>query len=311
MKFRNILPLTILLSVSSVLHAEEGGSGHYLPGSMSSFVDGVPTDETFIARYNLLYYEGDIDLLAPLPFAGLTAAGAEARSLANGLTLLWRPPLDLGERWSYAMSTTIPYVTMDVSATVAGRRVSSRLDGIGDIVLMPLMLNYNVSKDFNINGRVGVYAPTGRYEVGRLANTGKNFWTVEPTLGLMYFGQENGIEASLFSGLDLNAENEDTHYKSGAQFHLDGTLAQHLPILGGLAGLGVNGYWYEQVTGDSGTGANFGSFEGQTAGLGPVFSFAKKLGDLDLIAEVKWLHEMETQRRLEGDYLWLKFVLKF
>ena len=35
---------------------------------------------------------------------------------------------------------------------------------IGDIVLMPLMLNYKVTRDFNVNFRVGIYAPTGNYE---------------------------------------------------------------------------------------------------------------------------------------------------
>lgn len=64
--------------------------------------------------------------------------------------------------------------------------------------------------NLNLNFRTGIYAPTGDYEVGRLANTGKNFWTFEPTLGLMYFGLNNGIEASVFVGADFNTENPAT-----------------------------------------------------------------------------------------------------
>ena len=97
------------------------------------------------------------------------------------------------------MSATLPYVWMDVSADVSAKGItaqrSSQVNGLGDVVLMPLMLNQNLSPDFNINYRVAFYAPTGSYEVGRLANPGKNFWTVEPTVGFMYFGQTNGIEA--------------------------------------------------------------------------------------------------------------------
>ena len=37
----------------------------------------------------------------------------------------------------------------------------------------PFMLNQKVNPCWNINYRVGVYAPTGDYEVGRLANAGK------------------------------------------------------------------------------------------------------------------------------------------
>jgi hypothetical protein len=303
-----------LLTVTAA-YAEEGGTGHYLPGSMSSFVDAVPLHETFIVRYNLVYYNGSIGLNQPLPIAGLQTVGAEATSWAHGMTLLWRPPVEMGERWSYAMSATVPFMSLDVTANVTtgvgtARRTSS-VNGLGDIVLMPLMLNYNINSNLNVNFRTGIYAPTGDYEVGRLANTSKNFWTYEPTLGLMYFGVNNGVEASLFTSFDFNTENPDTSYQSGTQFHIDGTLAQHFPMLGGLAGVGANGYWYQQITGDSGSGATYGDFEAMTTGVGPVVSYVFKIGKVDMIAEAKWLHEVETQKRMQGDIVWFKLVAKF
>ena len=63
---------------------------------------------------------------------------------------------------------------------------------------MPLMLNYTVNPDVNVNVRVAAYAPTGRYQVGRLANTGKNFWTIEPTIGLIYFGKKTELKPHCF-----------------------------------------------------------------------------------------------------------------
>ena len=314
----SLVALTALAAPS--LQAEEGGSGHYLPGSMSSFVDSVPAGETFLARLNTLFYEGSYSKDLALPLAGLRSGGVDAESFATGLSMLWRPPLDLGDQWSFAMSTTVPWVWMDVSADIdatlpgglpATVRRSDSVDGLGDTVLMPLMINYKATDDFSVNFRVAAYAPTGDYEVGRLANPGKNYWTFEPTLALMYFGQKSGFEASLFTGMSFNTENEDTNYKTGNQFHIESTLAQHIPLAGGLAGVGVNGFWYEQVTGDSGSGANFGDFKGSTAGLGPVLSYTTKIGGHDLIAEVKWLHELETEKRLEGDYIWFKLIYKF
>jgi len=299
--------------------AEEGGSGHYLPGSMASFVDGVPLKEAFIVRVNVLNYNGNVNASKPIPLGGKTTLGADATSWGYGLTLLWRPPLEIGKDWSYAMSATIPYIMMDVSADVEATAGSvssavsrsSSTNGLGDIVLMPLMLNYNVHPDFNVNFRVGAYAPTGDYKVGRLANTGKNFWTIEPVLGLMYFGQQNGFEASAFLGADFNTENDDTDYRSGRQVHVDGTLAQHFPLLGGLAGGGVSAYYYKQVTADSGEGATLGDFKGKTVGVGPVISYVHSLWGIDTIFELKWLHEVETENRLKGDIVWLKAVCKF
>jgi len=300
--------------------AEEGGSGHYLPGSMASFIDAVPLTETFLTRLNVIHYKGSIGAQQPLPIAGVTTLGVDASSWGYGLTLLWRPPVELGERWSYAMSATIPYLSMDVSAGANATLPSgapgsvarsSSTNALGDLVLMPLMLNYNVNPDFNVNFRVGLYAPTGSYDVGRLANTGKNFWTIEPVVGFMYLGQKNGVEASVFTGFDFNTENKDTNYKSGTQFHLDGTLAQHFPLFGGLAGAGLSAYYYQQVAGDSGSGATLGAFKGRSVGVGPALSYVSKIGTHDTLVELKWLHEVETQNRLKGDIVWLKAVLKF
>ena len=90
--------------------AEEGGSGHYMPGSMSSFVDGVPTEETFIARYNFLLWDAEVEANRTLPIAGLLTAGADITSYANGLTLLWRPSWgSINDRWSYALLFDQPF----------------------------------------------------------------------------------------------------------------------------------------------------------------------------------------------------------
>ncbi len=306
-----------LIFAGSVGYAEEGGSGHYFQGSMSSFVDGAPSAPTFITRFNYAVYDGQVDINREIPIAGLLAGNVDASSTAIGLTVLWAPDWNLGEKWQYSMAVTIPWVDLKVAADVrdpiSGPTISrgDRVKALGDIVFIPAMFNYNVNPDFNINMRVTFYVPTGDYEVGRLANTGKNFLTIEPTVGFMYLGQKNGREASLFFGADFNQKNDDTDYQSGTQIHFDGTLAQHLPLWGGLAGIGLSGYWYRQVTGDSGSGANFGDFKAQANGLGPVLSFASNAGGNDVIAELKWLKEFGNENRLEGDTLWFKILGKF
>lgn len=314
------LALAIGLSALPAM-AEEGGSGHYTPGSIASFMDGVSPTPALITRINILNYRGGVDKDVALPIGGLTALGANAQSWGYGFTMFWRPKVEIGEGWSYAMSTTIPYVTMEVSAdtavtlpsggTTGGPRRADRTTGLGDIILMPVMFNYTVDPEFSVNARLTGYAPTGSYKVGRLANTGKNFWTIEPTVGFMYFGQKNGREASVFIGADFNQENPGTKYKSGTQLHIDGTFAQHLPLAGGVAGLGLGAFYYKQVTDDSGEGATLGAFRAKTVGLGPVISYIRKLEGADLMVEFKWLQENDTAKRLKGDTYFLKAMLKF
>jgi len=298
---------TLFLSSGSIM-AEEGGSGHYMPGSMASFMDGVASEPSFLLRLNYLYYSGEADVTIPL--GGQHVVDMKARSNVLGITAFWSPEWGIiDEKWNYAMSATIPVVDMDVSGRVSPLSVNDDLTKIGDIVLMPLMLNYKVNEDFNINTRLALYAPTGDYEAGRLSNTGKNFWTVEPTVGFMYFGKNNGREASLFIGADFNEKNDATDYKSGTQVHFDGTLAQHFPFKNGLAGVGVTGYYYKQVTDDSGSGATLGAFRAKAAGVGPVLSYISHSGEI--LGEIKYIHDIENERRLKGDTIFFKLTGKF
>ena len=74
-------------------------------------------------------------------------------------------------------------------------------------------------------------------------------------------------------------------------------------------GAGANGFFYQQITGDSGGGAKLGSFEGMTAGIGPTISYAYSVGGLDLAAEVKWLPEIDVANRLSGNTVWFKLAV--
>ena len=307
--------LLILLCGSAL--AEEGGSGHYFPGSMSSFIDGIPSEPGFVVRAQYIGYDGDAAINREFPYAGLIAGNVSAQTSVFGLTFLWAPRWDLGDKWSYAMTATVPWVDIEVAADVrapgGGPSVRRRDEqsALGDIVLIPAMFRYKVSPDFSIDTRLALYAPTGDYEVGRLANTGKNFWTIEPTVSLMYFGQKNGREASIFFGASFNQKNDDTDYRSGTQVHIDGTLAQHFPLWKGLAGVGISAFWYQQVEGDGGSGATLGDFKARTNGVGPELSFVKSRENLTVSASLKWLSEFSNKNRLEGDIIWFKIVGSF
>lgn len=314
------LYVSLFVATLNASQAEEGGSGHYFPGSMASFMDGVSPVPALIARLNVIAYRGGVASDVVLPIAGQAALDVDVETRVVGATVFWRPEWgSLGERWSYAMSGTVPFVDLQVQAqvteTVAGMPVAVEREdtdsGLGDIVLQPVMFNYAASSDLNANFRLSIYAPTGNYEVGKLANTSKNFWSLEPTVALIYLGQESGLEASLFIGVTFNAENPDTDYRSGTQAHMDGTLAQHFPAFGGSFGVGGTGYWYQQITDDSGSGASFGGFRARAHGLGPVLSYVRSFGTSQLLTELKWIKEFANRRRPEGDILFLKLMWHF
>lgn len=308
--------LTIALATSLAslpLFAEEGGSGHYLPGAMASFIDALPGRESFAYVNAFTGYTGSSSRQF---LGGLVALNIDSTAYADSSTLLYQTPWKIfgGQ---YATAITIPYVWMEVEADDqilhhTGKH-RDRASGIGDIEFLPLMLGWTKG-DLKLGATFGFYAPTGEYEKGALANIGKNYWTFEPGLSASWISSKIGTEISLFAGGDFSTENEQTHYQSGDVFHLDATVAQHLPCLGGFISAGANAFCYVQISADSGTGASLGDFEGHTAGVGPVLSYTKKIGrnkTTDLVAELKWLPELDVQHRLQGDLIWFKLAFVF
>lgn len=99
--------------------------------------------------------------------------------------------------------------------------------------------------------------------------------------------------------------------QSGTAWHTELSFQRVTPVGKGLLGLGFNAFYYTQITGDSGSGATLGSNKGSTYGIGPAITYILPVDQSALVLEARWLPEIETERRLEGDYFWLKSVYQF
>lgn len=304
---------TILLSTPTVVWADEGGAGHYIPGTVATLSDLAPTQSGWAIQSMYLHYGGDVSATRSLPLGGMVAGGVDADIDAftlGGIYALERSVLGS----FYSVGAWVPYVQMDVDATVTTAlgplRRSDSANGIGDITLVPAMMAWK--KDFwTFDTFLSVYAPTGDYEAGELANQGLNYWTFEPTMGVAYNNEKNGFNFAFHTGMTFNTENDATNYESGSAIHFEASVQQLLPLGAGYLTLGANGFLYEQVTSDSGAGARLGDFEGRTVGIGPVLGYLLPSEKSNFIAELRWLPEVDTQRRLNGDYFWLKLGWQF
>jgi len=298
--------------------AEEGGGGHYAPGGMASFIDTLPPEPGLAVANYFMYYDGSASGSLPIPFGGLTTFNAHARAYADTLLAFYETDWKL-LGGHYAPAVAIPYVWMEVDGNVTGPLgntiyMRDTANGLGDITLYPFILGW-AKGDLRYDVRLGIYAPSGDYESDRLANVGKNYWTFEPAVSVSWLSSKIGLEASAFVGLDFSTKNDATDYQSGNVFHLDATIAEHLPLgKVGVIGIGANAFYYEQITGDNvrgPRGREFEGFEGRTLGVGPVLSFITKVWGKDLVAEVKWLPELDVQNRLKGDSVWFKVGMAF
>ncbi len=301
------------LVVPAVADASEGANSHYLPGTVATMIDLVPSQPGWVIEPIYLNYSGDSGSIDNIPISGLNALKLDVESDALTLAAFrtFTQPV-LGA--TFSVGAAVPYVWMDVKATidtaVGTFQVKDSTSGLGDITLLPAMFAWK-SGPWQYSAALSVFAPTGSYDEGDVANAGLNYWTINPWGGVSYNNAETGFNAALHGGIGFNTENSDTDYDSGTFGHLEGSVQQLLPLGPGFLTLGLEAFWVEQLEADKGQREIFGDFKGRTAGAGPVIGYLKPSSAGTLVVEARWLDEMETRNRLEGEYVWVKVVYQF
>ena len=299
-----------LLAGPWAAQAGEGGVSHVMPGANATMLDLPPTAPGWFFKPMYINYRGDITAKLPTAVGIVANAEATTNTIALGGGYGFEQKV-LGAH--YGVAAFVPYSWVDISADTAalgGKRIQNSLSGVGDVTIVPVLMAWK-SGDVQYDFLLPIYAPTGSYKVGRLGNTGLNYWTFDPIVGVSYNNAKSGLNAAVHVGLAMNTENDDTRYKSGNVLHLDASVQQIFPLGSGFANIGAEAWYFDQVTCDSGAGATLGCFKGRTAGIGPVFGYIQPIGQQRMIFEVKWLPELDTKNRLNGDFIWFKMVYKF
>jgi len=315
-KHRSICIGMLVLLCGPHAWAEENGSGTYTPGSIASPIDSMLPAPGWIIRPNYYNFSGE-NYINCLEANCADKAKVKATANALSLTLGWRPNIDLGSRYSYMVSVSVPYVFMDVGATITSNSTgaSSRLkgsnEGLGDIELIPLNLSYRVDDASDVNFKFIGRVPTGEFDKNQLANIGKNYWSIEPTVSYLYHDKETLWDGAIYAGINFNDTNTDTDFHSGSQAHVEYTLQKKFAYDAGQIGAGLTGYNYQQIADDSGSGVVFKNERARLSGIGPVLSYTDcAMGKL-WVTELKWVHDYEVVNRFGGDTLLLKTGLIF
>ncbi|MGE5260120.1 MAG: transporter, partial [Actinomycetota bacterium] len=80
----------------------------------------------------------------------------------------------------------------------------------------------------------------------------------------------------------------------------------------GPLGIGVVSYAMIQTTGDSGSGARFGSFESRVYGVGPIVSFTTSADPSKALTVLaKWYSEFDAEHTFEGNTVDVAVSFKF
>jgi len=286
--------------------ATEGASSHYFPGSSTTFAVAVPPNPGFMMASQMLYYNGKAKVAVLRGYVHLDLK-VEAFYDYVGSFYTFEKPV-LGSRLQIGAVVPVGHTAVRANAGTPYHAINasdSKTD-IGDSMISAAL--YWGKGNFHYKLVESIFVPTGGYTAGNLANVGRNYWSFDTSLAMTWLNAKTGTEISVTPGIMFNKMNTATNYKSGNEFHIDFAANQFLtPNLA----VGLHGYYYRQVSVDSGSGAVLGSFKGESSGIGPALLWIPTAGKGNLSVAAKWLHDLDQKNLMHGDYGQLTVGYKF
>ena len=319
---------TSAVSMSPAI-ADEGGVSFWVPGFFGSLA-AAPQVPGF-SWANILYYSqvsagGNVAFAkqVPLGHINLNFTGnlnANVHGSAEPLYLAipgytFATPV-LGGQASIFLAIPYGRIESSVDATITGnfglggpgfsigRSLTEAVTGFGDLVPMAT-LRWNMGVHNFMTYLTGNLT-TGSYESTRIANLGIGHNAIDAGGAYTYFDPKAGHEFSAALGFTYNFENGSTNYQNGIDMHLDWGASQFLTK---QLQVGLVGYWYNQLSCDSGSGDRVGCFESRVASIGPQIGYVIPISkEWQGYINLKGYKEFAAQNRPDGWNAWLTFAI--
>jgi hypothetical protein len=315
------------LCFSNAARADEGGVSFWVPGFFGSLA-ATPQQPGF--SFASIYYHTSVSAGGDVAFARQVNRGNITANFSGNVNANFdaRADLYLGvPQYVFAnpvlggqaaIAVAVPFgrsqATVDATLTgsfgplgftVSGSRTDA-VTGFGDLAPMfTLRWNQGVHNYMTyLSGNL----TTGRYDPTRLANLGIGHNAIDAGAAYTYFNPQTGYEFSATLGFTYNFENVHTQYQNGIDMHLDVGASRF--FLTKQLQVGLVGYFYNQLSCDSGAGDRVGCFESRVAGIGPQIGYIIPLSsDYQGYINLKGYKEFAAEHRADGWNVWLTFAI--
>jgi hypothetical protein len=305
-----------LLAVPQTAFADAGGLSFWLPGLFGSLA-ATPTVPGW--AYSSIYIHLQQNAGAGMNFVtsggvrGSVTAGLNARAdvLVQGITYTSPMPV-LGGQASFSVLGAPGNVGVGIDASLTGPRGNTISGSAADTRTTFTDVFYQGALKWNqgVNNEM-VYItgniPSGTYDPNRLANLSFGFVAYDVGAGYTYLDPKTGHEFSVVGGLTYSLMNPDLQYQNGIDFHLDWGASQ---FIGKNFLVGAAGYYFQQLTADSGPGATLGAFKGRVLGIGPQVGFIFPVSEgYQGYLNVKAYKDFAAENRPEGWTAWVTLAI--
>jgi hypothetical protein len=294
--------------------ATENGASVYLLGTGGPGAAVLPPIQGVFFVNTVYGYQGKIGGEKPFQLGGNVVANVDAKIVADFATFLWVPTTNFGGGATLAFGAIVPFGEPDVnvSAIISGPRGRSRSLSTSDSAFVlgdPLVmatLGWTRGK-WSVQAADLTNIPAGDYRKGEIANLAFHRWANDFSLATTWHDTDAGWDVSGKAGLTFNGQNDVTQYRTGTEFHAEASIEK---IFSPTWSLGVQGFYFQQVTGDSGSGAGLGEFKGEDSGIGLTGAYNFKIADkIPVTLRLHAITEFNVKNRLEGNSVFLDLTM--
>jgi hypothetical protein len=146
--------------------------------------------------------------------------------------------------------------------------------GFADIYIRPIELGWNTDRADFIAG-LGIYAPTGEWELGGSNNRGLGMWSYEVFGGTtVYFDEERTWHFATLASYETHSKKDDTDIRVGDLLTLEGGLGKS--YMDGALSVGIAYYAQWKLTDDD-FGVDLAPVLGRELGRHRVYGFGPEL----------------------------------
>jgi hypothetical protein len=304
---RFFLTLSLLAAARTPALADQYGFSSYALGESAFSAGLTPPPGTYVTAATGFY---SAKINSTLAFDTVTLnAGDKIDIFTNAWNLLYVPNRKLFGG-NLGIAVTIPVSYVDYDATIGVGRLQTSLDtngwGLGDVIPRA-QLGWQQG-EFAHTVYLEVITPSGFWKHGFAPITGLHRPGIDTGWAFTWTDKPTKLQVSGTAGFTFNFENTASNYQSGTDFHWEWAVGYEWTT--GLV-LGVVGYDYRQLTGDSGSGARLGPFEGSVDAVGAALSYTTLVDKTPLIFDLRYYHEYEAKHRFLGDTTLASATIRF
>lgn len=313
MPTKNIASLAIAFAAGFLSMTSESSAAEYAfstyPLGVLAFGAGITPPPGVYVSDAVAFYTGSIG--GNFNFGGRTFdAGVKANIFLDDLNILFVLNGKLLGGY-FGASVTVPAGWVDYQASATGPRgntitAETQGGGFGDTNLQ-FQLGWDgesFSHTFYLLGEI----PTGRYHTGFYPIIGLNRQSVDIGWAFTYFDKDSKLQFNGAVGFMASQENFAAQYQTGNEFHAEWAIGY---MLDKELEIGVAGYDYRQLTGDSGPGAILGPFESSGDAVGVGLSYSTKFGETPVVMQARDYEQYNTKHFFGGNAAIASFTAAF